>query len=51
MGEKGALRGKGGTVEPQRLMDVVEPGMVSPLLPEPIQIWNELTRGKLQGAV
>ena len=45
---KGALRKKGGIVEPQELMEAVQPGIVSPPLPESIQIWNELTREKLE---
>jgi acyl-CoA thioesterase FadM len=47
---KGALRGKTGAVIPQQVMDLVEPGIVSPELPEAIQTLNELTREKLQAA-
>lgn len=47
---KGALLDGGVTVSPQRVMELVEPGIVSPELPETIQIWNELTREKLDGA-
>ena len=47
---KGALQDKSGTVGPQRIMDLVEPGIVSPPLPEAIQILNGLTREKLQEA-
>ena len=47
---KGALLDKTGTVPPQRIMDLVQPGIVSPPLTESIQILNELTREKLQSA-
>ena len=47
---KGALRGRNGVVAPQRIMDLVEPAIVSPSLPESIQILNGLTREKLQKA-
>ena len=48
---KGVLRGKSGSVKPQDLMEQVEPGVVSPELPEAIQVLNGLTREKLQGAL
>lgn len=47
---KGALLDKAGTVPPQQIMDLVEPGIVSPPVPESIQTLNGLTREKLQGA-
>jgi acyl-CoA thioesterase FadM len=47
---KGALIDKAGTVAPQKIMDLVQPGFVSPPLPEAIQILNGLTREKLQRA-
>jgi acyl-CoA thioesterase FadM len=47
---KGALRDKNGAIKPQVVMDFVEPGLVSPELPEAIQTLNDLTREKLQGA-
>ena len=52
---KGALRGKDetgktGAVNPQRVMDMVEPGIVSPPLPEALATLNELTREQLAGA-
>ena len=61
---KGALRGVVGDknspaagagsgsslVEPQYILDLVRPGMVSPPLPEAIQVLNGLTREKLQNA-
>jgi len=47
---KGALRDKVGVVAPQRVLDMVQPGMVSPELPEAIATLNELTREKLQSA-
>jgi acyl-CoA thioesterase FadM len=45
---KGVLRDAQGNVEPQRVIDRVAPGMPSPPMPDPIAVWNELTRGKLQ---
>jgi acyl-CoA thioesterase FadM len=45
---KGLLRGPGGTVEPQKVLETVSPGVVSPPMPEAIATWNELTREKLQ---
>lgn len=52
---KGALLGKAGLgavslVNPQEIMDLIAPGIVSPPLPESIQILNGLTRDKLQSA-
>jgi acyl-CoA thioesterase FadM len=47
---KGALLDKGGAVRPQLVMDLVQPGIVSPELPESIQTLNDLTREKLQSA-
>ena len=47
---KGALLDKSGAVPPQQVMDLVRPGIVSPPLPESIQILNGLTREKLQSA-
>ena len=47
---KGALRDKAGAVAPQRVMDLVQPGIVSPELPETIATLNELTREKLLSA-
>jgi acyl-CoA thioesterase FadM len=47
---KGALIDKRGIVAPQKIMDLVESGIVSPPLPEAIQILNGLTREKLQSA-
>jgi len=38
----------GGAVVPQDVMDLVQPGIVSPPVPEMIQILNGLTREKLQ---
>ena len=46
---KGALWAPGGTLEPQRVLDAVSPGAVSPPMPDAIATWNELTREKLQG--
>ena len=47
---KGALLDKTGPVDPQQIMELVEPGIVSPPLSESIQILNGLTREKLQSA-
>jgi acyl-CoA thioesterase FadM len=47
---KGALLDKAGTVPPQQIMDLVQSGIVSPPLPESIQILNGLTRQKLESA-
>ncbi len=47
---KGALVEKTGIVAPQRIMDLAAPGILSPPLPDAIQILNGLTREKLQGA-
>lgn len=45
---KGALSDKNGLVDPQRLIDKVASGLVSPPIPEAIVAWNDLTREKLQ---
>lgn len=45
---KGVLRGPDGNMEPQRVLETVAPGIVSPPIPEAIASWNELTREKLQ---
>jgi acyl-CoA thioesterase FadM len=45
---KGALRSPEGSVEPQKVLDLVSPGAVSPPLPEAIAAWNDLTKEKLQ---
>jgi acyl-CoA thioesterase FadM len=47
---KGALQERGAIVAPQRALDRVSPGIVSPPLPEAIQTWNELTKGKLKAS-
>lgn len=46
---KGALRGPRGILEPQKVIEGVAPGAVSPPMPEAIAAWNELTREKLAG--
>ena len=46
---KGALRAPGGILEPQKVLDAVSPGAISPPMPDSIATWNELTREKLQG--
>jgi acyl-CoA thioesterase FadM len=45
---KGLLRGPAGNLEPQRILETVSPGVVSPPMPEAIATWNDLTREKLQ---
>ncbi|MGA8727780.1 MAG: thioesterase family protein [Terracidiphilus sp.] len=45
---KGALRNARGSMNPQRVLDHIAPGVVSPPMPESIATWNELTREKLQ---
>ena len=48
---KAVLRDPNGNLEPQRVLETIEPGIVSPPIPEAIVVWNELTREKLeQGA-
>lgn len=47
---KGAVVSPEGIVAPQRLLQMVAPGILSPPLPENILTWNELTRGKLDTA-
>lgn len=44
---KGALRDPQGTVAPQKLIETVAPGARSPLMPESMAAWNDLTREKL----
>jgi acyl-CoA thioesterase FadM len=44
---KGALRGPGGTLNPQTVLEAIEPGIASPPIPEAIATWNEITREKL----
>ncbi len=45
---KAALRGPDGTLAPQTVLAAIEPGIVSPPMPDSIATWNELTREKLQ---
>ncbi|HWT64703.1 MAG TPA: thioesterase family protein [Terracidiphilus sp.] len=47
---KGVLRDAWGVVEPQRVLEGVEPGIVSPPMPDTIAQWNELTREALRAA-
>jgi acyl-CoA thioesterase FadM len=44
---KGILRDSDGTVDPQRVIAGVAPGLVSPPMPDAIAGWNQLTREKL----
>jgi acyl-CoA thioesterase FadM len=45
---KGILRDAQGSIEPQRVLEQIAPGVLSPPMPEGIATWNELTREKLQ---
>jgi acyl-CoA thioesterase FadM len=45
---KGLLRSPAGNLDPQKVLEAVSPGVVSPPMPESIAAWNELTREKLQ---
>ncbi len=47
---KGLFRAKDGNVPPQRIVDLVAPGAVSPEVPEALLQWNALTKEKLQGS-
>ena len=44
---KGALRNAHGSVNPQKVLSEIVPGVVSPPMPESIATWNDLTREKL----
>ena len=44
---KGTLRGPDGIVMPQKVLAEIEPGIVSPPIPDAITTWNEITREKL----
>jgi acyl-CoA thioesterase FadM len=46
---KGILLDDRGNVEPQKVIESVAPGLVSPPMPEAFATWNELTREKLAG--
>jgi acyl-CoA thioesterase FadM len=48
---KGILRNKQGIIPPQKAIENVAPGTLSPQMPEAIATWNELTREQLQSAV
>jgi len=45
---KGLLRSPEGNLDPQKVIEAVSPGAVSPPMPEPVAMWNDLTREKLQ---
>jgi acyl-CoA thioesterase FadM len=45
---KGALRDAHGLVDPQRAIESVAPGTLSPPMPEAMASWNDITREKLQ---
>ncbi|MBV8672767.1 MAG: thioesterase family protein, partial [Acidobacteriaceae bacterium] len=47
---KGLFRARDGNVPPQRIIDTLAPGTISPPVPEALERWNDLTRGKLEGA-
>lgn len=44
---KGILRDAKGSIAPQKVVEGLEPGVVSPPMPDAIAQWNELTREKL----
>jgi len=44
---KGILRDAKGSIAPQKVLEGLEPGVVSPPMPDGIVQWNELTREKL----
>lgn len=46
---KGMLRDGAGTVQPQTVIQRIEPGVTSPPMPEDMAAWNELTRNQLNG--
>jgi len=46
---KGILRDAQGNVPPQKVIDAVSPGRLSPPMPEAMVEWNELTKEKLAG--
>jgi acyl-CoA thioesterase FadM len=48
---KGLFRAKEGNVAPQRIVDVIASATSSPPVPEALERWNDLTKGKLEGAV
>lgn len=47
---KGVLRDASGVLEPKKVLERVEPGIVSPPMPDTIAQWNELTRETLRAA-
>lgn len=47
---KGLFRGKDGNIPPQHIADTIAPGTTSPPVPEALEKWNDLTKGKLEGA-
>ena len=46
---KGLFRNKQGNIPPQKIVDLVSPGVASPPIPESIVQWNEITKGRLDG--
>ena len=46
---KALFRSKEGNIPPQAIVDLVTPGLVSPLLSESLVQWNEITRERLSG--
>jgi acyl-CoA thioesterase FadM len=47
---KGTFHDGKGTIPPQRIIDEIEEGQISPALPEGMKRWNELTRENLHAA-
>ena len=48
---KAVLRNPQGNLQPQMVLERIEPGIVSPAIPAAIAAWNELTREKLQSGL
>lgn len=48
---KAVLRDPNGNLDPQRVLERIEPGVVSPPMPDAVAAWNELTREKLQAGI
>ncbi len=47
---KSLFRGETGNIPPQSIAGMVQPGVVSPPMPDALAEWNVLTRDKLQGS-
>lgn len=47
---KGLFRKQGENIAPQSIVDHLQPGILSPPMPEAMAAWNAITRDKLQGS-